>query len=96
MIMATLTGGDPMTYVTKLRTGLAGMMLWLEEHVDDALGALPHERDLSYLEISLFCLIEHLEFRDVLPTAQFEQLNRFRRRFASRPSATATAYAFDK
>ena len=93
-IMLTGTGGEGSGYAGKLSRALAGMLAWLEANVDEALAALP-ERDLSYLELSLFCLLEHLEFRKVLPLAPYARLLAFRQGFAQRPSAQATPFRFD-
>jgi hypothetical protein len=60
----------------------------------EILGALP-ARDISLFEVSLFCLIEHLAFRDTLPVAPYPALLRFCERFAVRPSAQHTVYRFD-
>ncbi|NOK10698.1 glutathione S-transferase N-terminal domain-containing protein [Corallococcus exercitus] len=88
-------GGEGTTHALKLRKSLLNMMAWLEEHSSAALAALPPERDLSYLEVTLYCLVTHLEFRDVLPIAPYEALNRFRQQFEQRPSARDTAFHFD-
>lgn len=93
-IMLTSTGGEASGYASKLRIALQGMLGWLERDLDAALAALP-ERELSYLELSLFCLLEHLEFRKVLPLEPYPRLSVFRERFARRPSAQATAFEFD-
>jgi glutathione S-transferase len=89
-----MTSATASPYATKLRTALEGMLGWLEASVLDALEALP-ERDLSYLELSLFCLLDHLEFREVMVLDRHDQLRRFRDRFAERPSAAATRFRFD-
>lgn len=94
LIMVTQTDGGASRYADKLRAALVGMIGWLEQHLSDALRTLP-ERDLSYLELSLFCLIEHLEFRDVMSLAPYRSLADFRARFAQRPSALATPFEFD-
>ena len=93
-IMLTSTGGENGRYAGKLRTALDGMLGWLEQNVDAALAALP-ERDSSYLELALFCLLEHLEFRQVLPLAPYPRLLAFREVFAQRASARATPFKFD-
>jgi hypothetical protein len=95
LIMATATGAAASPYALKSRTALAGLLGWLECNVLEALAALP-ERDLSYLELSLFCLIDHLEFREVMVLDQHERLRSFRELFAERPSATATRFRFDQ
>jgi len=79
----------------KMRASLLGTMAWLEENAGPALSALPVERDLSFLEVSLFCLLEHLVFREVLPTEAYPRLRGFAERFGRRSSAKATAYRFD-
>lgn len=78
----------------KRRESLVGTLRWLDANVDTALNALP-ERELSYWETALFCLVEHLEFRKVLSTAPFAALRSFASRFAERDSALATPFVFD-
>ena len=60
-----------------------------------AIQTLPPERDLSFLEVSLFCLVEHLQFRQVVSLDPYPALRAFAQRFGARTSARATAYAFD-
>lgn len=96
LIMDKVAGvSDTSTHDAKLRKGLLNMMAWLDANASAALAALPPQRDLSYLEVTLFCLVTHLEFREVLPTAPYAELNRFRQRFEARASAQATAFRFD-
>lgn len=82
-------------YFAKGRTGFEGALQWLEANLPSALAALPSERDLSLFEVTLFCLVEHLAFRQSLPTAPYPALVAFASAFAARPSAQATAYRFD-
>jgi glutathione S-transferase len=86
---------DSSAHHTKMRTGLVNMMSWLEENARSVLAALPPHRDLSYLEVTLFCLVSHLEFREVLPTASYSELNAFCEHFATRASIGETPYRFD-
>ncbi|PTL82152.1 glutathione S-transferase N-terminal domain-containing protein [Vitiosangium sp. GDMCC 1.1324] len=96
LIMGKLAGpSDSHAHHTKMRNGLVNMMSWLEENARSALAALPPQRDLSFLEVSLFCLVTHLEFRDVLPIAPYAELNRFSQQFATRASISETPYRFD-
>jgi glutathione S-transferase len=96
LIMAGMSGAsDGSAHQVKMRKGLVNMMSWLEENARSALAALPPQRDLSYLEISLFCLVTHLEFRNVLPTAPYPELNRFCQQFATRASIGETTFRFD-
>jgi glutathione S-transferase len=81
-------------FANKRRASLESSVRWLNEHVDAVLAALP-ERDLSYLEATLFCLTEHLAFRQVLSTEPFERLSAFCAGFAERASARATPFLFD-
>jgi hypothetical protein len=71
------------------------MLAWLEAHADEALTALPAQRSVSFLEVTLFCLVEHLDFREIAPTEPYRALGGFRRRFGARASAQATPFRFD-
>lgn len=82
-------------YQAKSRQALLNMMRWWEENVNAVLAALPRERELSYLEVTLFCLLTHLEFREVLPTGPYAELNKFSQQFATRASARETSFRFD-
>ncbi len=96
LIMSKVSGaGDSSALHTKMRKGLVNTLAWLEENASSMLAALPPQRDLSFLEVTLFCLVTHLEFRDVLPTASYVELNAFCQRFATRASVRETAYRFD-
>ena len=96
LIMAELSGSDNgNAHHIKMRKSLVNMMRWLENNVREALDALPSERDLSYLEVTLFCLVSHLEFREVLPLSPYPDLNKFCKHFAERASAYETTYRFD-
>lgn len=96
LIMARLAAeNEGSAQQMKMRQSLLNTLAWLEENARPALALLPKERDLSYLEVTLFCLVTHLEFRNVLPVASYSQLSEFCQNFASRASVAATAYRFD-
>ena len=96
LIMAKVSGvGDGNAHQAKMRQSLVNTMAWLEDNARQALDALPADRELSYLEVTLFCLVTHLEFRDVLPVSPYPNLNEFCQRFAARASADETRYRFD-
>jgi glutathione S-transferase len=94
MAKASGTSGDD-RYLAKLRVALEGTLEWLEAHVDEALSSLPPARDLSLLEVSLFCLLSHLEFREIAKLTPYTRLSTFRDRFGERVSARETEYRFD-
>jgi glutathione S-transferase len=87
--------GEGNAHHDKLRASLTNTLAWLEEHAERVLAQLPRDRDLSYLEVTLFCLVTHLEFRHVVPTAGYVALRRFCDEFGQRPATLATAYRFD-
>jgi glutathione S-transferase len=96
LVLGTIVGKLPAdnVYFAKARTGFAGALTWLEQHSGDVLRALP-PRDLSLFEVTLFCLITHMQFRQTLPLDPYPGLLRFADEFATRPSAQRTAYRFD-
>lgn len=94
LLMITSSAGDATPYAGKLRTALEGMLVWLDAHIEGALEELP-SRDLCFFEVALFCLVEHLPFRNALSVERYGNLSRFRERFGSRPSAVNTPFRFD-
>jgi glutathione S-transferase len=95
LIMGSLSGAElPAAHRDKLAASLRGSLSWLDENIDAVLDLLPR-RDLSFLEVTLFCLVTHLEFRSLLPTQDYERLQEFCARFAERESARATPFRFD-
>lgn len=96
MIMGKASGtAADNAHHAKLRASLLGAMEWLEINAGRAIDTLPPERDLSFLEVSLYCLVEHLEFRQVLSLDDHPGLRAFGQRFAERSSARATGFKFD-
>jgi glutathione S-transferase len=81
-------------YLIKLQQSLHGTLSWLDAELANVLAALPR-RALSYLEVTLFCLHTHLQFRDVLPAPGYPNLAAFCEAYGTRPSATCTPYHFD-
>lgn len=81
-------------YFTKARLGLAASLDWLEDRLPRLLRRFPR-RDISLLEASLFCLLEHIDFRATGDATARPNLREFRRGFGLRASARATPYAFD-
>jgi glutathione S-transferase len=81
-------------YTDKARESLTNSLAWLDAHLPEVLRALP-ERALSFLEVSSFCFITHLEFRQVVDVSQYSNLRAFSQAYAARKSARDTAYRFD-
>ncbi len=80
----------------KLMKGLLNSLDWLDSHIRDVSRQLAPDRDISYLEVTLHCLVEHLEFRKVLKTDGYTALQSFSTTFAQRDSARQTTYRFDR
>lgn len=96
LIMSSIADQPPETlHRRKMQQSLAGTLSWLDTHIPSALAALPRERELSYLEVTLFCLVAHLDFRKVMSTAPYAQLTAFRDEFGARSSCRDTEYRFD-
>ena len=100
LVFATRVAGlDPAhPLLAKARVGLAGALEWLDAHLESVLAAIPRRSDgtsVSLLEITLFCLLEHLAFRPMLPWLPRPRLQRFVDAFALRPSAAAPPYRIE-
>jgi glutathione S-transferase len=74
---------------------LEAAIAWLESSLDSAIATLP-ERQVSFLEVSAFCLLTHLGFRGLGTIDDRPRLLAFSERFGTRPSARTTAYRFDQ
>jgi hypothetical protein len=96
LIMAQLADAPASANIDKLSRSLRNTLGWLDENIDALLAALPAERQLSFLEVTAFCLVTHLTFRNVLPITPYPRLAAFSERFAERPSAQQTLYRFDR
>jgi glutathione S-transferase len=94
LIMAKMSG-DATPASPKVAHSIHDSLEYLDEGVDAAIAALPSERLVSFLEVSLFCLLTHLPFRKVLDVAPWKRLCAFSDGFGQRPSASETAYKFD-
>lgn len=81
-------------YFAKAADGFRNALAWLDANLESVLQVLP-PHDLSLLEASLFCLLEHLEFRDTLPLAPYHHLAALTEAWRERPAARRTRYAFD-
>jgi hypothetical protein len=95
LIMSQDAAAADSRFVIKRRASLENSVSWLDAHVDTVVSQLP-ERDLSYLEVTLFCLTRHLAFREVLPPAPFTRLGAFCESFEERASARSTPFVFDR
>jgi glutathione S-transferase len=82
-------------FFTKARAGLQGSLQWLDSHLDEVLSAMSSSRRLSLFEVSLFCLIEHLEWRKTMQMDCLPSLAEFAASYGKRPACQRTAYAFD-
>jgi glutathione S-transferase len=95
LIMGSLAGATlGGVHRDKLQARLSGSLAWLDQNAHAVLQALP-PRDLSYLEVTLFCLVTHLGFRGILDPLPYANLMQFCERFGERRSALSTPYRFD-
>lgn len=95
LILARLAG-DARFAPPKLERSLDGSLRYLDDHLDEALAALPAPRLLSFLEVAAFCLATHLPFREIRSADGYPRLGELCRQFGERAAARATGYAFDQ
>lgn len=79
----------------KRRASLLNCLGWLDAHGEAVVGALGPPQH-SLFGIGLFCLLEHIPFRNPLDLSGLRWLEDYTRRFAERESARATPYRFDQ
>lgn len=92
LIVGTAIGKLPADniFFVKTRAGLEGSLQWLDAH----LAQLARGR-LSIFDVSLFCLIEHVRWRETVAMERYGRLNAWAADYSTRPSARATVYAVD-
>jgi glutathione S-transferase len=92
LIMAKATGNVPPPKVTP---SIHNSLQHIDQSLSGILAALPKERLFSFLEVALFCVVTHLEFRELMDVSGFQRLRDFCLLFAQSESAKATVYRFD-
>jgi glutathione S-transferase len=92
--IGAVPGSPPSAPESKLRASLSKTLAWLDSRWSQVLSQLP-ARDLSFLEVSAYCLITHLPFREIASVDQFTSLSSFAEEFGKRESARSTTYRFD-
>jgi glutathione S-transferase len=95
LLMNRLFGETAGPHAAKLRQSLSNSLEWLEHNVDEVLAQLPSDRHVSYLEITLYCLVRHLPFREVLSIEPYANLREFCNSYERQPSVKQTPYRVD-
>jgi hypothetical protein len=90
--MAKFTGA---ALPPKIAASLENSLDFVDAHIEAALAALPADRLTSFLEVSLFCVVTHLPWREVMDVSRWIRVGAFARGFGQRDSARATEYRFD-
>ncbi|KFL37259.1 glutathione S-transferase family protein [Arenimonas donghaensis] len=78
----------------KRRTSLINCLAWLDANLDAVHAELPADR-IRCFDLGLFCLFEHLAFRNPIDTSAWRTLQVFSAAMARRDAALATPYRFD-
>lgn len=98
LVMGTVMSGLPAddVFFTKTRLGMESSLAWLDHHVDAVTTGLPQQRELSLLEVTLFCLVEHLSFRRTVPVEPYARLAAFAGRFGTLEAARVTPFRLQR
>lgn len=92
LILSESSGASP--HRDKQLASLRETLRWLDQHLQSILAELPDTRELSFFEVTLFCMFTHLQFRPVMPLEGVDALRVFCDEFSTRASAHLTAYSF--
>jgi glutathione S-transferase len=90
-----MSAGDGRPPPPKVRPSLENALAFLDGHVEKVRASLPPDRVLSFWEATLFCVVRHLPFREVMQVDAYGNLLAFCREFEQREGARATPYRFD-
>lgn len=78
----------------KRRRSLELCLAWLDAELDAVHAALPAGK-IALFDLGLFCLLDHLTFRNPMDLSGLPRLSAFASEFGARPEARATPYSFD-
>jgi glutathione S-transferase len=97
LVVGILIGKLPADNIlfVKTRTGLEGSLRWLDANLATLHRHHGARRRISIFDVSLFCLVEHVRWRETLKIDECEQLNAWAGDYSARPSALATVYSLD-
>lgn len=79
-------------FFAKVSAGLHGALAWLDRELAAVQAALPAARQFSVLEVSLYCLVEHLSFRPMIAIDAYPALRAFAAAYGERPAAVRTPF----
>lgn len=82
----------------KRRASLLGCLAWLDAHLQEIHAQRSPSKgapEIALFDLGLFCLLEHLPFRNPIDLSPMPRLTAFADNFRTRPSAQATPYRFD-
>lgn len=95
IMRGAVTNGSATPYEDKTHDSLTRTLSWLDAQLPAVLTTLAAERQLSFLEVSAYCFVTHLEFRQVVDTSSYPNLRAFCRDLGEQASLHETAYRFD-
>ena len=96
LIMSRLARPDaPGAYDEKNREALTNILAWLEAELPAVSALLDTDHALRFFDVTLFCFLGHVTFRQLADLTGHVQLTRFCAQFAQRAAARATEYCFD-
>jgi glutathione S-transferase len=87
--------GDSRPPPAKALRSIENCLRYLDDNVETLLAALPSDRALSFVEVTLYCAVTHLPFREVIEVDAWRRLVAFSRQFGEREGARSTEYRFD-
>lgn len=95
LILAGAQIGRDNPYVEKVHRSLSNSLLWLDRWIAGEERLPCDSSTVNFLEVSLYCLYRHLEFREVLALDDFRAIAGFCEAVDDRAGAKATPYGFD-
>jgi glutathione S-transferase len=87
--------GGAIATESKAFEGLTNTLRWLDAHLPEVIARTSKPEQLSFLELTAYCFVTHLEFRKVASVSPYPALVAFCEAYGQRASARATTYRFD-
>jgi glutathione S-transferase len=74
---------------------LTNSLRWLDENLPGVRAEICQPEALSFLDLTTYCFVTHLDFRQVADLSPYRALHAFCEEVGRKPSARATSYRFD-
>ena len=95
VMRGVLSTGEKTAYDDMTYDSLGRILAWLDAQLPRVLRSLDPARALSFLEVTTYCFVTHLSFRQIFDVSGYPNLQAFCRSVGDQSALRETDYRFD-